>query len=230
MSVMPPPPSPPAAASPPLPSAVEGSSTPLTSPQRHQQTVRGQERSQRHIGSPEQRRTPAIPLHPPSPPPVIAVAENPSTPPTSPQRHQQAGRNQERSLRQIGSPEQRRTPAIPSHPSALPPVIVDGRELNHLPLDLHMQMVNIPPHQPLQRRGHAPLQPLPLPPPPTNIASSSSVAPLALGPGFVPAIPPPIASSSRQTLDPAQLRALYVPPPPPIRSRGRPSVRLIYLL
>jgi len=178
MSVTPPPPSPPAAASPPLPSAVEGSSTPLTSPQHHQQTVRGQERSQRHIGSPEQRRT----------------------------------------------------PAIPSHPSALPPVIVDGHELNHLPLDLRMQMVNIPPHQPLQRCGHAPLQPLPLPPPPTNIASSSSVAPLALGPGFVPAIPPPIASSSRQTLDPAQLRALYVPPPPPIRSRGRPSVRLIYLL
>jgi hypothetical protein len=185
---------------------------------------------------------PATPPPPPSPP-------LPATPPTSPQRHQQAARNQERNLRLIGSPEQRRTPAIPSHPSALPPLIVDGRELNHLPLDLRMQMINVPAHPALRRRGHAPPQPFPLPHPlcpPSPIANSvgsssmapsalgsRSMAPPALGSGVVPTIPiprspPPIASSSRQTLDSAQLRALYVPLPNQI-SRVRRFVSCNYL-
>ncbi len=60
---------------------------------------------------------------PPSPPP-------PATPLTSPQRHQHAGRHQERLERVVGSPEQRRVPAPPplrfsisapvAGPSALP--------------------------------------------------------------------------------------------------------------
>jgi hypothetical protein len=55
----------------------------------------------------------------------------------------------------------------------------------------------------------------------------------ALGPGFVPIRPllpapaPPPSHSSRQTLDSAQLRALYVPLPNQIRSRGRPSVSFL---
>ena len=178
-------------------------------------------------------------------PPLPPAAEIPSTPPTSPQRHQQAARNQERNQRLIGSPEQRRTPANPSHPLPPPPVVVDGRELSHLPHDIRMQMIDIPPHQPLRRRGHAPPQPfrLPLPPPspplpppspPAPAIGSSSVAP-ALGSAFAPNLPlppplPPPAPLSRQTLDPAQLRALYVPPPIPTRSRGRPSVSYIYIL
>ena len=177
----------------------------------------------------------------PPTPPLPSNAGIPSTPPTSSQRHQQAARNQERNQRHIGSPEQRRTPAISSHSSALPPLIVNGRELNHLPLDIHMQMINVPPHPPLQRRGHAPPQPFPLPPPPppasvafTNV--SSSMAPSALGSGFIPILPlpfpppsPPLASSSRQTLDSAQLRALYVSLPNQQTSRGRYSVSCIYL-
>jgi hypothetical protein len=182
----------------------------------------------------------------PSTPPLPPAAETPSTPPTSPQRHQQAARNQERNERHIGSPEQRRTPAILPYSSAPPPVIVGGRELNYLPLDMRMQMINVPPHQPLRRRGPAPPQPFPLPPlfplpspPPPFVSAansssvvdsgsavgsgsgvgSSSMAPPALGSGFVPILPlpPPLPSppslSSRQTLNSAQLRALYVAHP-----------------
>lgn len=171
----------------------------------------------------------------PSTPPLPSDAELPSTPPTSPQRHQQAARNQERNQREIGSPEQRRTPVVPSHPPAPPPVIVEGRELTHLSLDMRMRMMDIPPHQPLRRRGHAPPQPFPLPLPhsPPLIASavgSSSVAP-ALGSAFGPLLSPspfPSASSSRQTLNPAQLRAAYVPLPVQVRSRGHPPVSCIY--
>jgi hypothetical protein len=185
----------------------------------------------------------------PSTPPLPSNTNIPSTPPTSPQRHQQAARNQERNQRLIGSPEQRRTPTIPLRlpvPPNPPPVIVEGRELNHLPFELRMQMVGIPPHQPIRRRGHAPPRPFPIPPPlpppsypppPPPLAStnpaitnpaigsgsatgsgsaigSGSMAPPVLGPGFVPILPlppplPPLASSLRQTLDSAQLRALY---------------------
>ena len=175
----------------------------------------------------------------PSTPPLPSDAELPSTPPTSPQRHQQAARNQERNQRNIGSPEQRRTPVVPSHPPALPPVVVEGRELTHLSLDMRMRMMDIPPHQPLRRRGHAPPQPfpLPLPHPSPLIAStvgSSSVAP-ALGLAFGPPLPPPpppfpSASSSRQTLNPAQLREAYVSLPVRVQSRGRPPVSYIYII
>ena len=59
----PPPPTPPPAASPP------------TSPQRHQQATRHQERLERQMGSPEQRRIPfasTTPLDVPPPPPPIS--------------------------------------------------------------------------------------------------------------------------------------------------------------
>jgi hypothetical protein len=202
--------------------------------------------------TPPLRSTAQLPSTPPTPP-LPSTTEDPHTPPTSPQRHQQAARDQERSQRHIGSPEQRRTPAIPPQPSALPPVIVGGRELNHLPLDMRMRMINVPPHRPLQRRGHAPPPPFPLPPPfppqPLRLPPPPPSAPVAsgsaigsssmasaLGPPFIPTnlpfpLPPIIPTPPpRETLNSAQLRELYVPPPIPTRSRGRPSVSYISLL
>ena len=168
----------------------------------------------------------------PPTPPLPSDTEIPSTPPTSPQRHQQAARNQERNQRDIGSPEQRRTPVIPPHPPVPSSLMVQGNELTHVSLNMCTHMIGIAPHPTLQRRGHAPPQVFPLPPPPTLIAAaaaSGSMAP-ALGPPFhLPLPPPPSASSSRQTLDSAQLRAAYVPLPVQTRSRGRPSVSCILL-
>jgi hypothetical protein len=175
----------------------------------------------------------------PPTPPLPSDAENPSTPPTSPQRHQQAARNQERNQRNIGSPEQRRTPAIPSHPPAPPlrpnPVRAYGNELTHLPNDIYTRMIedNVPLEHPIlqrrQPRGPArDARPPPPPPPSSSAVGSSSVAPFALGSAFGPPLPPP-APFSRETLTPAQLRAAYVPAPVPIRSRGRPRVSCIFL-
>ncbi|KAN0109596.1 hypothetical protein V8E52_009121 [Russula decolorans] len=132
----------------------------------------------------------------PPTPPLPPAAELPSTPPTSPQRHQQAARNQERNQRLIGSPEQCRTPAIPSHSPSPPLVIVNGHELSHLPLDMRMQMINVPPHQPLRRRGNAPPQPFRLPLPP---------------PSPPPPFPPAPAAGSSST----SITNLPLPPPPP---------------
>ncbi len=182
----------------------------------------------------------------PSTPPLPSNADIPSTPPTSPQRYQQAARDQERNQHLIGSPEQRRTPANPSRPPSPPPVIVGGHELRHLPFDLRLQLANIPPHQPLptrgrgRGRGRVPSQPFPFPPPlaplppPPLIASavgSSSMAPPGLGSRFVPILPllppsPPLASSSQRTssMGPAQLRALYVSLP------NHPPVSCIFFL
>jgi hypothetical protein len=75
-----------------------------------------------------------------------------STPPTSPQRHQAAGRQAERDSRVMGSPDQRKIPAAPSTsvvplsmppstsvvppsipPSASTPTTVDGQTYHHLP-------------------------------------------------------------------------------------------------
>ena len=131
----------------------------------------------------------------PSTPSLIPNAELPSTPSTSPQRHQQAAHNQEHNQHNIGLPEQHRTPIILLHPPASPPVIVKECELTHLSLNMHMYMMDIPPHQPLQRCGHAPPQPFPLS---AFTSGSSSVAP-ALGSAFgLPLSPPlfPSASSS----------------------------------
>src|SRR5258708_9292969 len=99
----------------------------------------------------------------PSPPPP-AGDDIPVTPPTSPQRHQQATCNQEHTLRQIGSPEQRRIPAVPPHPSAAAPVTVHGQTYTHLPANFAAQATAIPPHpNPISSRMlcHAPSQPSP---------------------------------------------------------------------
>ena len=77
-----------------------------------------------------------------------------STPPTSPQRSQAAGRHAERASRTLGSPEQRRTPAGPSAPSAaaavpsLPsrePVTFQGQTYHNLPTDLVAHLAGLPP-------------------------------------------------------------------------------------
>jgi len=77
-----------------------------------------------------------------------------STPPTSPQRSQAAGRHAERASRTLGSPEQRRTPAGPSEPSAaaaapsLPlrePVTFQGQTYSNLPTDLVARLASLPP-------------------------------------------------------------------------------------
>jgi hypothetical protein len=102
-----------------------------------------------------------------------------------------------------------------------------------------MQMINVPPYPPLQKCGHAPSQPFPLPSPSppasvtfTNV--SSSMVPSALDSGFIPTLSlplssPSLASSSQQTLDSAQLRALYVSLPNQQTSRGHHSISCIYL-
>ena len=79
-----------------------------------------------------------------------------STPPTSPQRHQEAARHAERSSCLMTSPEQRRTPASPSTAStsaAPPPLIVQApsrepttygqQTFYHLPPGLAAQMAAI---------------------------------------------------------------------------------------
>ena len=84
------------------------------------------------------------------------IPVDPATPPTSPQRHQQAARHQERLQHQIGSPEQRRIPTAPAGPSRLPvpaqpdPVIFDGRLYTNLPANLAAlaQVVAAQSHQP----------------------------------------------------------------------------------
>ena len=77
-----------------------------------------------------------------------------STPPTSPQCSQAAGRYAEHASRTLGSPEQRRTPAGPSAPSAaaavpsLPsrePVTFQGQTYHNLPTDLVARLAGLPP-------------------------------------------------------------------------------------
>src|SRR6266436_7215223 len=98
------------------------------------------------------------------------------TPPTSPQRHQQAGRDQERTLRQMGSPEQHRTPAVPLHPLPPPPIVVGGHALTHLPADLAALAATVPSHPTFSRqrgRGRPQQLPFPLPPPPPPVVARS---------------------------------------------------------
>ena len=81
----------------------------------------------------------------------------PSTPPTSPQRHQEAARQAERSNRLMASPEQRRTPAGPSTSVALPPPIVQASSEQHTSGNLAQHLVagiqNLIPIPPVPRRG-----------------------------------------------------------------------------
>jgi len=101
-----------------------------------------------------------------------------STPPTSPQRSQAAGRHTERANRIMGSPEQRRTPAAPLAPSAtaVPPPSNQSRG----PVTFGGQTYhNLPPHLVAQMAATASLSAAPQPstsaiamPPPPNPNSS----------------------------------------------------------
>ena len=138
--------------------------------------------------------TPPVTPPPPSTPPLpTAGVAVPGTPPTSPQRSQHAARHQERSLRLMGSPEQRRTPAPPA---PLPLPTFNRQSFSNLAA----QVAALPPLIPLRRTiSHA--QPtagpsIPIPPP-----RSISAAP------------------SHQILTSAQLAAAYAALPPlcPVR-------------
>jgi hypothetical protein len=82
----------------------------------------------------------------------------PSSPPTSPQRHQAAVRQSERDSRVMGSPENRREPAA-STSSALPPPHVpttfDGHISSHLSAHSTsmMNVISFDP-APQQQHGH----------------------------------------------------------------------------
>jgi hypothetical protein len=99
-----------------------------------------------------------------------------STPPTSPQRHQAAGRQAERDSRVMGSPDQRKIPAAPStsvvppsvppstpvvsppvSSSASTPTTVGGQTYHHLPpaLAAMAAAINTTPAVP-RRRGRTP--------------------------------------------------------------------------
>ena len=98
----------------------------------------------------------------------------PSTPPTSPQRHQEAARHAECSARLMASPEQRRTPAGPSAastsalPPPPPPVAQTSTEgpYPHLPPHLAAQYAALPPFPSAPRRGRLPSM---LAPPPVSL-------------------------------------------------------------
>jgi len=86
----------------------------------------------------------------------------PSTPPTSPQRHQAAARQSERVSHIMGSPEQHRIPAassisaVPPPPPSLRSVTFDGQIYNHLPSHLAAMAAAIPAFPIQQRRGRLP--------------------------------------------------------------------------
>ena len=143
----------------------------------------------------------------------------PSTPPTSPQRHQEAARHTERSARLMASPEQRRTPAGPSAASISappPPPVAETstREpYRHLPLNLAAQWAALPP-----------------------LLSAPSTGPSTTSTSALP--PPPLAQASTNYLQ-ADLaaRVAALPPIPSAPRRGRPPstfalppVSLIFIL
>lgn len=82
-----------------------------------------------------------------APPPPEAV-----TPPTSPQRSQHTARQLERNRRVMGSPENRRTPAVPTLPPIQPPTL-NGRQYAHLNADLAARVAALTPLPILSRRA-----------------------------------------------------------------------------
>jgi hypothetical protein len=137
----------------------------------------------------------------------------PSTPSTSPSSSRAAARQQERSNRTVGSPENRRVPAGPSAPSTSTtsapsnqnlsrgPVTFNGQEYHHLPPDLTTRLLSLaqssgPPQHHQQ-----------------NIQGSTSASILA--PAInITSTGDPASSSNRQTLTPAQLAACVAALPP----------------
>jgi hypothetical protein len=85
----------------------------------------------------------------------------PSTPPTSPQRHQAAARQSERDNCLMGSPEQRREPAASTSSAVQPPSRVPttfgGRVYHNLPQNLAAMAAAISAQPPLppQHYGHS---------------------------------------------------------------------------
>lgn len=72
-------------------------------------------------------------------------------------------RHQERNQRLLESPQNRRVPApafIPPPPFILPEQIAPVNQYPHLPAHLAQQLANLPPLQPVGRRGR---QPAPVP-------------------------------------------------------------------
>jgi hypothetical protein len=140
-----------------------------------------------------------------------------STPPTSPQRSQAAGRHAERVSRTLGSPEQRRTPAGPSEASAaaappsLPfrePVTFQGQTYSNLPTDLTARLASLPPlPAPRQRSRSRP--------------SAAAAAPPSL-PSREPITFQGQTYSNLPTNLTAHLASLPPLPAPQQRRRGRP--------
>jgi hypothetical protein len=77
-----------------------------------------------------------------TPPPPAPLPLPSATPPTSPQLAQQAARHEEHNLHIMGSPEQRRTPTMPSASTAS--VTFGGRTYHHLPANLAAQLAALP--------------------------------------------------------------------------------------
>lgn len=131
------------------------------------------------------------------------ISTTPVTPPTSPQRYQQAARLEERLHHVMGSPDQRRTPAGPltlpapapqaasagpsMHPAPAPqaapaPLTFNGQTYTYLPPHLAAMVAGVVAFlEPPRRRRRVPPQPFPLPPPPPPPAPIGSGP--ALGPG-----------------------------------------------
>jgi|SRR5712672_692736 len=89
------------------------------------------------------------PSPPPSPLPPSHFLPSATTSLTSSQCHQQASCHQKHNQHVIGSPEQYRTPAIPSNISASTSVshsiTFNGQVYNHLPANLAAQLAALPP-------------------------------------------------------------------------------------
>jgi len=106
---------------------------------------------------------------PPSPPPPRPA----TSPPTSPQRYQQAVRHQERLRRDMISPELRRTSsatlaassfALPPapQPQVSAPVTFNGRTFHHLPPNLAAAIGNLQPLRTSSRGQRHAAHPLPV--------------------------------------------------------------------
>jgi hypothetical protein len=121
-----------------------------------------------------------MPATPPStPPPSLPSVE--VTPPTSPQLAQQAAHHEEHNLHTIGSPEQCRTPAIPSAPGPSALATLDGQIYHHLPANLAAQLAALPPMPTRHLR-----QPTSLAGPPQILTSAELAAAHTSLPSFHP--------------------------------------------
>ena len=148
----------------------------------------------------------------------------PSTPPTSPQRHQEATRHAERSSRLMASPEQRRTPTDPSaaSTSAVPPPSI-AQTSSEGPVTYGEQTFHhLPPHIAAMVQN---LSTNPSAAPPPTTAQAPSREPITFGGQTFHHLPPGLA---------AQMANVSSIPSAPRRGRpstlAPPAVSLISLL